>query len=274
MQTLNTHADELQSKHASLESVQESLAEVDALGKRTAAQFENLKQSRQDLEALRKEIQDFYKSHAEAMRLRDRLADDRGALESFLDRTSTFKAGIPELEARLQAISGKLSAVDDQTQKAAHLVAVAADLDRQMTRLATQQQFVERVEARLNTLDTLATDVDGKLESQIARAAQIEALRSQIDGVSIQVADAQHKLEAVSDIQDKLLPMENSSPRSRARIEKAHTRFAAAQQEEASPRGSGEPAGRDARPEPRRRRRGQCTSEGNAEPGRGSGSIR
>ena len=85
MQTLNTHADEIQGKHASLESVHESLAEVDALGKRTAAQFESLKQSRVDLEALRKEIQDFYTAHAEVMRLRDRLADDRGALESFLE---------------------------------------------------------------------------------------------------------------------------------------------------------------------------------------------
>ena len=94
---------------------------------------------------------DFYKSHAAATQLRDRLAADRSALEGFLERTAVFSTGLPELESRMDAITGKLAIVDEGTQKAANLVSIADDLDRQMTRIATQQQFVERVETRLNT---------------------------------------------------------------------------------------------------------------------------
>ena len=77
MQTLNTQADDLVRKQTALDSLQESLGQVDELAKKTAWQYENLKQSRQDLESLRKEIQEFYKSHAVAAQLRDRLATDR-----------------------------------------------------------------------------------------------------------------------------------------------------------------------------------------------------
>src|SRR5205085_2819860 len=96
LHSLDTQADDLQKKQVALDSLQESLGQVDELGKRTAWQYENLKQSRQDLESLRKEFQDFYKSHAAAVQLRDRISGDRAALEAFLDRTATFSAGLPE----------------------------------------------------------------------------------------------------------------------------------------------------------------------------------
>ena len=152
-------------------SLQESLGQVDELAKKTAWQYENLKQSRQDLESLRKEIQDFYKSHAAAVQLRDRLAADRAALEAFLERTTAFSAGLPELEARMDAITGKLAIVDEGTQKAANLVSIADDLDRQMTRIATQQQFVERVEARLNTLNVADLARSTRSSTSRSRAA-------------------------------------------------------------------------------------------------------
>src|SRR5262249_34465398 len=155
------------------------------------------KQSRQDLESLRKDIQEFYKSHAAAVQLRDRLAADRATLETFLDRTTTFSAGVPELEARMDAITSKLAIVDEGTQKAANLVSIADDLDRQMNRIASQQQFVDRVEARLSQLNVTSGEVDRKLEEQIARRAEVETLRSQVDGVSIEVTDARQKLEGV-----------------------------------------------------------------------------
>ena len=85
----------------------------------------------------------------------------------------------------MDAITSKLAIVDEGTQKAANLVSIADDLDRQMNRIASQQQFVERVEARLNSLNVLTGDVDRKLDEQIGRRAEVEALRSQIDGVAI-----------------------------------------------------------------------------------------
>src|SRR5262249_39110894 len=193
VQTLNAAADELEKKQTALDGLQESLAQVDDLAKRTSWQYETLKQSRQDLDALRKEIQDFYKSHAAAVQLRDRLAADRASLEAFLERKTTFSAGLPELDSRMDAITSKLAIVDEGTQNAANLVSLADDLDRQMNRIASQQQFVERVEGRLNALNVLTGEVDKKLDDQIARRGEVDGLKSQIDGVSLDVTDARQK---------------------------------------------------------------------------------
>src|SRR4029079_6675994 len=232
MQTLTTSADDLQKKQAALDGLQESLAQVDDLAKRTAWQYDNLKQSRQDLDTLRKEIQDFYKSHAAAVQLRDRLASDRAALEAFLDRTTSFSAGVPELEARMDAITSKLAIVDEGTQKAANLVSIADDLDRQMTRIASQQQFVERVEGRLNSLNVLTGEVDKKLDDQIGRRAEVETLRNQVDSVAIQVTDARQQLEGVSALQSKLMPLASQIATLKSQVEKVHARVTAVQQEE------------------------------------------
>ena len=140
--------------------------------------------------------------------------------------------------------------MDEGAQKAANLVAVADDLDRQMSRISTQQQFVERVEARLNTLNGLTAEVDRKLEEQISRRAEVEALRSQVDGVAIQVADAQHKLESVTAIQARLLPLAAELATLKTDIEAANARFLAAQQEEKALGEQEKTAGRDAGAEP------------------------
>jgi chromosome segregation ATPase len=234
MLALNANADDLQQKQTALDGLQESLGQVDELAKRTAWQYDNLKQNRQDVDSLSREIQDFYKSHAEAIQLRDRLAADRTALEAFLVRTTAFGAGLPELDARMDAITSKLAIVDEGTQKAANLVTIADDLDRQMSRIVTQQQFVERVESRLNGLNVLTGDVDRKLEEQIGRRGEVEALSAQIDGVAIAVTDAQQKLEGVSAVQGKLLPLTTQLLALKSEIEKVHSRFVAAQQEEAT----------------------------------------
>src|SRR5215471_17016439 len=202
MQGLTASADELQKKQTSLDGLQESLGQVDELAKRTAWQYDNLKQSRQDLDALRKDIQDFYKSHAAAVQLRDRLTADRGSLEAFLDRTTTFSAGLPELDSRMDAITSKLAIVDEGTQKAANLVSIADDLDRQMTRITSR--------------------------------GEIEALKSQVEGVGIDVTDARQKLEGVNALQKQLLPLTSQLASLKSEIEKVHARFVGAQQEEAA----------------------------------------
>ena len=140
---------------------------------------------------LRKEIQEFYKSQTEISQVRDRIAADRTAFEAFLERIGEFKRQMPELDSRMDAITGKFSVVDEGTQKAANMVAIADDLDRQMTRIASHQQFAEKIEARLNTLSTLSAGVDRKLEEQLGRRADVESLKSLCDGLSLQVGDVQ-----------------------------------------------------------------------------------
>jgi len=233
LEKLNGEAAELQRKQASLESLQSSLSEVDDLAKRTASQYESLEQGRQQLDAARQEMRDIFKSHAEAAELRDRLISDRTSVEAFLARVESFSTGIPSLEARLDGITAKLATVDEGTEKAGILSALATDLDRRMGRLASQEEFVERVAGRLDALTATTVEVDQKLEQQIMRRAELDALRSQADGVAIQVADARQKLEAVSAIQQQLLPLTTQLSGLTEQIETAHARFLAAQKDEA-----------------------------------------
>ena len=68
-ESLFVQADDLTKKQLSLESLHERLGQVDDLAKKTSWQLDSLRQSRQDLDVLRKEIQVFYSSHAEAAKL-------------------------------------------------------------------------------------------------------------------------------------------------------------------------------------------------------------
>ena len=89
-EALFAQADELTKKQLSLETLHERLAQVDDLSKKTSWQMDSLKQSRADLDVLRKEVQEFYKSHAEIAQLRDKLGSDRLALEAFDERMTAL----------------------------------------------------------------------------------------------------------------------------------------------------------------------------------------
>jgi DNA repair exonuclease SbcCD ATPase subunit len=234
LEQLHADAAELQRKQSALESLRGSLAAVDELAKKTASQYESVDKGRQQVETLRGELREVFKSHASAVQLQDRLSSDRAALESFLDRVDSFTAGVPELQNTLNAIQQKLAAVDEGTDKADALATLAADLDGRMARLATQEQLVEKVAGRLDALGTTTVDVDRKLDQQIMRRGELDALRSQMDGVAIQVSDARQKLEAVSAVQQQLLPLTAQLSTLTGQIETAQARFLAAQKDEAS----------------------------------------
>ena len=181
----------------------------------------------------RKDIEAFYVSHAEAAKLRDQLGADRTALEGFLGRVDSFNRQLPDLDARMNAIAGKLSIVDEGTQKATALATTVDALEQQLTRIAAQQQHVDRVEGRLNALHELSRTVDGQIGEQVARSADVEGLRNLCDGLSIQVTDAQHKLEAVGALQHKLLPIATQLAKLSQQLEKAQSQFKDAQKSEA-----------------------------------------
>ena len=113
------------------------------------------------------------------------------------------------------------------------MVAIADDLDRQMTRIASHQQFAEKIEARLNTLNTLNAGVDRKLEEQLGRRADVESLKSLCDGLSLQVSDVQQKIDAVGAAHHKLLPITAQVAVLKGQIDKSATAFKQAQQDEA-----------------------------------------
>ena len=129
--SLIASADDLTRKQTELETLNERLGRVDELAKKTSWQMDALKQSRHDLDALKKEVQDFYKSHAEIAQLRDKLGADRQALEAFGERVAAMQTRAPELEAKMDAILGKMTLVEEGTQKATRLgEAIAEQIGR------------------------------------------------------------------------------------------------------------------------------------------------
>ena len=153
-------ADDLTKRQLALNSLHERLAEVEELSKRTVLQLDSLTRSRRDLDALRQDIQDFYTSHAEAVKLRDKLGVDRAALENFDGRVTALMASTPELEAAMDAILGKMTLVAEGTRAAESLSDVVANLDAQMSRVSARVPIVDTLELRLNGLHEVSTDVD------------------------------------------------------------------------------------------------------------------
>jgi chromosome segregation ATPase len=220
-------------KMASLEEIHDHLVSVDEMSRRATWQMESLKNARLDLEELRADIESFYREQSEASQLRDKLAAERAALESFLERMGAFAVAVPLLDDRMNAITSKLSIVDEGTAKAANLVAIADDLDRRMTRVAGQHQFVERIESRVNALNVLTADIDKKLDDQTGRRAEIDTLRNQCDAVGIQVTDIRQKLDGIGQTQSKLLPVAEAVSTLRTDVERVQSKLAAALQDQA-----------------------------------------
>src|SRR5206468_10347839 len=89
-ESLFVQADDLTKKQLALETLHERLGQVDDLTQKTTWQLDSLQQSRQDLDVLRKEIQEFSKTHADAATLAERPGADRVGLETFGERMTAF----------------------------------------------------------------------------------------------------------------------------------------------------------------------------------------
>ncbi len=204
---LMAQAAELARKQSDLDTLAGQLAQVDGLAKRTAAQHEGLLQSQQHVKTVHAELAEFHKAHAQAMQLRDKLAIDRAALEALGERTATMLGRTPEIEARLDAVLGKMALVDEGNNAAARLGELAGDLEVQLSRVGSRLQFVERLEERVNGLQVVTTDVERKLAEQLARRGEVESLKNLCDTLATQVVDAQQKLDGVASLQGRLLPL-------------------------------------------------------------------
>jgi chromosome segregation ATPase len=232
-QTLMAQADEMSRKQGALEALGERLAQVEEMGRRTEAQHEALKQSRQELEQLRGDIAEFHKSHAAAAQLRDKLSADRAALEAFGERATALLSRTPELDSKMDAVLGKMATVEEGTKAATRLGELTAELDAQLTRVGARLQFIEKLEGRINNLHVVTSDVDRKLTEQLARRNEVESLKGLCDTLATQVMDAQQKLDGVAVMQTRLLPITTQVATLQASLEKSEQLAQSVKQEEA-----------------------------------------
>ena len=223
-------ADDLARKQAALDVVAARLAQVDEVSKRVTWQFDSLRQSRQDANLLRKDIEEFYKSFADLAQLRDRVGADRAALVAFDERMTSFLARVPELDSRITGVISRLDVVDEGLRRAGRLDELNAELDRQITRVSDRAPTVDKLEVRIGTLNSLSQEIDGRLKEQLERRAELDALRTLLDGVGIQAVDAHQKLQAVGAAQSALLPIGERVASMQAEIEHLNARLKTAQQ--------------------------------------------
>ena len=153
------------------------------------------------------DVLEFHESHAEIAQLSAKLAADRQALQAFGERMTAVSTRAPELEAKVDAILGKMSLVESASQKATWLEQSMSELDGQVSRLEARASLVEKIETRLNGLNTLSTEIDRRLEQQLERRNDFDMLKTASDGVAAQIVDAQHKLEALNALQTRFLPL-------------------------------------------------------------------
>ena len=229
---LAEQAAELEKQQTDLETLRERLVQVDELTTRTGYQFETLEKSRGELEAVRAEITEFHQTRGEVAKMVAALAADKETFEGFLVRTDEFRRQIPVLDSKMDAITSKLGVVEEGGQKVAAVVAVAADLDRQMTHIGGHQQLVEKTEARLNTLHELTTGVDAQMQEQLSRRAEIESLKSLCDGLAIQAIDVRQQADGIASTQQKLLPLTTQVSDLKRQVDKTGALFLEVKQDE------------------------------------------
>jgi DNA repair exonuclease SbcCD ATPase subunit len=220
-----TRGDELATRQTTLDGLRGQLGQVDELSKKTVMRLESLRKTREDVELLKKEIQEFHKSFSLVAQLRDRLAGDRAALEAFAERMAGFGTRAPELDAKLQAVLGRLDLVEDGGVKATCLEERLRDLDQQLSRVTARQQVVEKLESRINGLNAVSLEIDQKLGEQLGRRAELDSLKSLCDGVALQAVDAQQKIEDVIALQPTCTAVAAEVAVVKAGMERLHARY-------------------------------------------------
>jgi chromosome segregation ATPase len=217
-ETLSAESDDLMQKQSLVESLNERLLQIEELSSGTASQLANLNRSQHELQALRADIVDCRKQHAEATRLRDELASDRTVFEAFSAQVAAFMAKMPEIDSRMGAVVARFDAIEAGAGTAAQVGQLVSELDGQVTRMTARLEFVDRLEKRLSALSGLNADVDERLRDQLTRRAELEGVKVQCETVSVQIMDAEQKLEAVSDSHARLLPLTNDVARLESRV--------------------------------------------------------
>jgi DNA repair exonuclease SbcCD ATPase subunit len=206
LQDLTASAESLQQKQASLAALEERLDALEAAAKRTQWQYESLAEHRKDLDTLKNEIQTVHRTYEQTATLLDKLRTDKREVEVFLDRAGSFMAHASQFETKVDALTAQIAGAETSAAKTMSVAETVDDLAATLAALEPRTRIVEDLEARLNTLNSLSSDVDDRLGRQLAARAELESLSVVCGGIAAQVADAQQKITAVNAARTELEP--------------------------------------------------------------------
>lgn len=204
---LRADTEDLARRQNALDELTEQLGLVEALGRRTAAQHDRLLGAQGDLEAMQRQLGELQEAYGEASRMRPKLAQDREAFEEFEQRTVAMIGRTPEIEARLEAVLGKFSLLEQGTEAARKLAEDVAGLDTELARVAARVQFIERLDERVSGLFALTRNVEQMMGQQAARHAELDGLAQQCESLESRLNLAQQQLEGLWSQQARLQPL-------------------------------------------------------------------
>jgi hypothetical protein len=112
-----------------------------------------------------------------------------------------------ELEARQDAVLGKMTLVDEGSVSARHLSMLESELVAQVARVETRLDFIDGLERRVGNVQSVIADVERRLSAQLHRRAEVESLKVLCDTLLAQLVEAQPRLEELATMQARLSPM-------------------------------------------------------------------
>jgi len=112
-----------------------------------------------------------------------------------------------ELEARQDAVLGKMTLADEGHVSARHLAEMEGELDAQLARVQERLDFIDRLEQRVGNLQAVVADVERRLSAQLSRRSEVESLKVLADALVEQMVQAHQRLEDVAAVQQRLLPV-------------------------------------------------------------------
>jgi DNA repair ATPase RecN len=201
---LDAEARTLEQRQEALTALEVRLTEVEEAAKSTGRHLEGLAERRQELDALRATLTEFDAIHARGEALTNRLRADKQELAQFADRTASFMRDAPAISASVESLKRTLAEVEESAGRATGMKPMVDELASQAERLAARLQITKDLQARLDELHALSVEVDQKLTRQLARQAEIEAVRIACDGLSTRLTDAQHNYATLTAAQGKL----------------------------------------------------------------------
>jgi len=126
---------------------------------------------------------------------------------ALLDQAEEVARRQADVEARQDAVLGKMTLADEGSLSARHLGELEAELQAQVARVESKLDFVERLEQRVGQVQTVLSDIERRLNQQLQRRAEVESLKVLCDTLLAQMVEAQPRLEEMSALQQRLLPM-------------------------------------------------------------------
>jgi DNA repair exonuclease SbcCD ATPase subunit len=204
---LAAQAETLCTKQMALSMLEGRLEEADATAKRMVWQLEAVDERRRELDRLKAAFEQFDAMYAHAQGLTETLRTDKHELAHFVEQTAGFLRDAPQIAAHVESLKASVAEAEASAVRAIAIKPGIDALASQAELLTPRLQIVDHLQARLGELHALCVEVERKLETQLARHAEIEGVRIACDGLSTRLTDAQHMYATLADAQSRLAPI-------------------------------------------------------------------